>query len=93
MSATPHLPAPFFIGVAGGTGSGKTTVSRRICEMVGPEHIAWLQHDAYYNDHSHLSPEARALVNYDHPDSLDTALFVQQLELLRRGPRRRCADL
>ncbi len=85
MNAAPLQPGPFFIGVAGGTGSGKTTVSRRICEMVGAKHIAWLQHDAYYNDHSHLSPEARALVNYDHPDSLDTALFVEHLQMLRRG--------
>jgi uridine kinase len=84
-SAAPFHNTPFFIGVAGGTGSGKTTVSRRICEMVGYEHIAWLQHDAYYNDHSHLTPEARALVNYDHPDSLDTALFVEHLQLLRSG--------
>lgn len=84
-AAAPLQPSPFFIGVAGGTGSGKTTVSHRICEMVGYEHIAYLQHDAYYNDHSHLSPEARALVNYDHPDSLDTALFVEHLAMLRSG--------
>jgi uridine kinase len=76
---------PYFIGVAGGSGSGKTTVSRRICEMVGNEHIAYLQHDAYYNDHSHLAPSERALVNYDHPDSLDTGLFVEHLALLRSG--------
>ncbi len=85
MDAAPLQFSPFFIGVAGGTGSGKTTVSRRICEMVGYEHIAWLQHDAYYNDHSHLPPADRALVNYDHPDSLDTALFVKHLTMLRAG--------
>lgn len=85
MNSAAHDPIPFFIGVAGGTGSGKTTVSRRICEMMGNEHIAYLQHDAYYNDHSHLSPAERALVNYDHPDSLDTALFVEHLTLLRAG--------
>ena len=47
--------------------------------MVGPEVIAYLQHDSYYNDHSHLSPEERDLCNYDHPDSLDTPLLVQHL--------------
>lgn len=76
---------PYVIGVAGGTGSGKTTVSRRITEMVGRQHITWIQHDNYYNDHSHLAPEERALVNYDHPDSLDTALLVKHLQELRAG--------
>ena len=73
---------PFVIGVAGGTGSGKTTVSRSIQTTVGSEHIAYLEHDSYYNDHSHLSPEERALGNYDHPDSLDTALLVRHLDTL-----------
>lgn len=76
---------PYIIGVAGGTGSGKTTVSRRITEMVGAQHITWIQHDDYYKDHSNLSPEARALVNYDHPDSLDTPLLVEHLSRLRAG--------
>ncbi|RIK56016.1 MAG: uridine kinase [Chloroflexi bacterium] len=77
-------PRPFIIGVAGGTGSGKTTVSGRIQEAVGPEHIAYLQHDSYYYDHSHLSPEERARCNYDHPDSLDTGLLIQHLHSLCR---------
>lgn len=72
-------PRPFIIGVAGGTCSGKTTVSRKIQETVGPEHIAYLQHDSYYHDHSHLSPEERARCNYDHPDSLDTRLMVEHI--------------
>lgn len=76
---------PFFIGVAGGTGSGKTTVSKRIREMVGNEHIAYIQHDDYYYDHSHLTVEERALVNYDHPDSLQTSLLVAHLRMLRAG--------
>jgi len=59
--------APFVIGVAGGTGSGKTTVSTSIQEAVGPEHIAYIQHDYYYHDHSHLSHQERAKLNYDHP--------------------------
>jgi len=82
--STPNA-TPYIIGVAGGTGSGKTTVSQRIIEMVGKEFITWIQHDDYYNDHSHLSPEERALVNYDHPDSLDTALLVEHLQQLRSG--------
>jgi uridine kinase len=74
---------PFVIGVAGGTGSGKTTVSRAIQDTVGRERIAYLQHDNYYHDHSHLPPEERAKLNYDHPDSLDTDLMVEQLQRLR----------
>ena len=77
-------PRPFIIGVAGGTSSGKTTVSRRIQETVGHEHIAYLQHDSYYHDHSHLPPEERARGNYDHPDSLDTHLMIQHLHSLCR---------
>lgn len=76
---------PFMIGVAGGSGSGKTTVSRRMRDLVGGENISYIQHDSYYNDHSHLTPEARAVVNYDHPDSLSTSLLVEHLEQLRSG--------
>lgn len=87
--ANPNTPypshkRPFVIGVAGGTGSGKTTVSRSIQNTVGMEQIAYLEHDSYYNDHSHLSPEERARCNYDHPDSLDTALLVKHLDALCR---------
>ena len=80
----PSSTRPFIIGVAGGTGSGKTTVSRSIQATVGPEYIAYLEHDSYYNDHSHLSPEEREHGNYDHPDSLDTALLVRHLHALCR---------
>ncbi len=76
---------PLIIGVAGGTGSGKTTVSRTIVERVGRERIAWLQHDAYYRDQSNKPLEARARVNYDHPDSLETELLIAQLKQLRSG--------
>jgi uridine kinase len=76
---------PFVIGVAGGTGSGKTTVSRAIQDAVGRERIAYLQHDNYYNDHSHLPPEERGKLNYDHPDSLDTQFMVEQLQQLRNN--------
>ena len=77
--------APFVIGVAGGTGSGKTTVSRRIQEAASVAHIAYMQHDNYYRDQSHLSREDRARTNYDHPDSLDTELMVQHLLALKSG--------
>lgn len=78
---------PYIIGVAGGTGSGKTTVSRHIQRMVGPESMAYLQHDSYYHDQGHLSPQARAQVNYDHPASLDTQLLIAHIERLRSGNR------
>jgi uridine kinase len=80
-----QFTAPFIIGVAGGTGSGKTTVSQHIQAMVGAERLAYLQHDSYYHDQSHLSPSERALVNYDHPASLDTDLLIAQIEMLRSG--------
>jgi uridine kinase len=76
---------PLVIGVAGGSGSGKTTVSRRIHEAVGAEHIVYLQHDSYYYDNSHLSSEERSRCNYDHPNSLDTALMVNHLGALITG--------
>lgn len=76
---------PVIIGVAGGTGSGKTTVAMKILEQVGTEHIGYIPHDAYYRDLSHLPPEERMKVNFDHPDSLDTELLVQHLQQLRAG--------
>ena len=76
---------PFVIGVAGGTGSGKTTVSRRIQEAVNVRHIAYIQHDNYYRDQAQLSMDQRVRTNYDHPDSLETELLVQHLVRLRAG--------
>ena len=73
------------IGVAGGTGSGKTTVAHRILDRVGAEHIAYIPHDAYYKDLSHLPKEARIQTNFDHPDSLETSLMVEHLRALRAG--------
>ena len=75
----------YVIGVAGGSGSGKTTVSRRIWEAVGQDRIAYIQHDNYYKDQSQLSPEERAQTNYDHPDSLETSLLIRHLRELRAG--------
>ncbi len=73
------------IAVAGGTGSGKTTVAKEILQRVGAEHIAYIPHDAYYRDLSHLPPRERDQVNFDHPDSLESGLLVEHLKELRAG--------
>lgn len=76
---------PILIGVAGGTGSGKTTVANQILQRVGTEHITYIPHDAYYRDHSHLPSRLRKQVNFDHPDSLETELLIEHLKILRVG--------
>lgn len=76
---------PIIIGVAGGTGSGKTTVAQTILKRVGEERIAFIPHDAYYRDLAHLPPNLRVQINFDHPDSLETDLLVEHLEMWRRG--------
>ena len=76
---------PVVIGIAGGTGSGKTTVAEAIVRRIGPEYIALIQQDSYYKDQSHLTMEERAQINYDHPDSLDTDLLIQHLKELLNG--------
>ncbi|MFZ2205926.1 MAG: uridine kinase [Microgenomates group bacterium] len=75
---------PIFIGIAGGTGSGKTTVSTKIASYF-PDSCIIIAHDSYYRDQSHLRMIERKKTNYDHPDSLETTLLIQQLELLRKG--------
>ncbi len=79
------LPTPIIIGVAGGSGSGKTTVSKEILRHIGAEHLAYLQHDAYYRDLSHLPMTERQAVNFDHPDSLENELLIAHLHALRQG--------
>lgn len=74
---------PIVVGVAGGTGSGKTTVTRQILNRVGTEHITYIAHDAYYRDVSHLPERLRAQINFDHPDSLETELLIEHLKKLR----------
>jgi uridine kinase len=76
---------PIIIGVAGGTGSGKTTVAETILGTVGQERIAYVPHDAYYRDLAHLPANLRTQVNFDHPDSLETDLLVEHLERWRQG--------
>jgi uridine kinase len=76
---------PLVIGVAGGSGSGKTTVMNAILERVGRERVAVLPHDAYYRDLAHLPLEERARVNFDHPDAFDNALYLEHLDTLTNG--------
>jgi uridine kinase len=78
-------PDPLVIGIAGGSGSGKTTVAQEILQRVGPERIAFLQHDSYYKNISGLPPNQRIEVNFDHPHSLETELLIQHIASLRDG--------
>lgn len=78
-------PSPLVIGIAGGTGSGKTTVANVILERVGTQRIALLPHDAYYKDLSNLPPNQRAQINFDHPNSLDTELLIEHIRCLKTG--------
>lgn len=73
------------VGVAGGTGSGKTTISQEILRRVDGKNIAYIQHDRYYRDRSHLPLAERDQVNFDHPDALETDLLVEHLRQLRMG--------
>ncbi|WJI91865.1 uridine kinase [Weissella viridescens] len=76
---------PVIIGVTGGSGSGKTTVSEEIFNRLAGESMVMLPQDAYYNDQSDMDMEARKAVNYDHPDAFDTALLIKQLKQLIGG--------
>jgi uridine kinase len=76
---------PFFVGIAGGTGSGKTTVARRLIEALPEDGATILDHDSYYKDRSALSPAEREQLNFDHPDALDNDLLVRQLDELAAG--------
>jgi uridine kinase len=73
------------IAIAGGSGSGKTTVAQVILQRVGPDRISFLQHDAYYKDLSGLPPVQRAEVNFDHPNSLDSELLIRHIKQLKNG--------
>ncbi len=77
------MTPPLVLGIAGGTGSGKTTVALKICEALGPQ-VARLDHDAYYKDNAHLSFEERQQINFDHPDALDNQLLADHIAQLKR---------
>jgi uridine kinase len=81
----PSHPSPLVIAIAGGSGSGKTTVAQVILQRVGPDRISFLQHDAYYKDLSGLPPVQRAEVNFDHPNSLESELLIQHIKQLKNG--------
>jgi uridine kinase len=76
---------PLIIGVAGGSGSGKTTVVRHIINTVGKEDIVLLQHDSYYRDLKHLPFEDRVKQNFDHPSALETELMIRHIKALNEG--------
>jgi uridine kinase len=76
---------PLVIGIAGGSGSGKTTVAQVILQRVGPDRIAYIQHDSYYKDLTGLPPTQRVEVNFDHPNSLETELLISHIEQLKAG--------
>ena len=73
------------IGICGGTGSGKTTITERIISALSPESVLVLQQDHYYKDLPHLPLEQRARQNFDHPDSFDTLLLIEHVRQLREG--------
>jgi uridine kinase len=77
--------SPVIIGIAGGTGSGKTTVARAIYDRVGRDRIEWISHDSYYRDFEGLSTEERHHINFDHPDSLETELLARHVDVLCKG--------
>jgi uridine kinase len=76
---------PLVIGIAGGTGSGKTTVAAKIAGSLPPDQAAVIQHDWYYLDRSHLTEDARAKINFDEPDALDNARLLADLSALKEG--------
>ncbi len=78
-------PKPFIIGIAGGTGSGKSTVAEKICDGLPPGMGSLIDHDSYYRHFPDIPLEERKLINYDHPDSLDNELLVSHLDQLRSG--------
>ncbi len=78
------LPVPIVIGIAGGSGSGKTTVANVILQRVGADRIAYLPHDAYYRDLSHLPYSQRVEINFDHPNSLESGLMMQHILQLKQ---------
>ena len=79
------MSQPIILGVAGGSGSGKTTIVREIIQALGSDRISVIHHDSYYCDRSSIPAEERESINYDHPDALETRLLVRHLEELRAG--------
>jgi len=82
--STPQ-PKPLVIGIAGGSGSGKSTVARKVAEALSQSSVAFLDMDAYYRNFAHLPMEERKRVNWDHPDAFDIELFASQVRELCAG--------
>ena len=76
---------PIVIGIAGGTGSGKTTLARKLYQHLGSGKVAMINHDCYYKRHDEMPYEERCKLNYDHPDSFDTDLLIRHLKQLKAG--------
>jgi uridine kinase len=79
------MKTPVFIGIAGGTGSGKTTVARALYDRVGRDRIEWISHDSYYREFEGLSQDELHRINFDHPDSLESELLARHIDVLRKG--------
>jgi uridine kinase len=79
------MSRPLVVGIAGGTGSGKTTVAHKLEAAIPDNRCVRIEHDSYYRDQQHLSSDERATINYDHPSSLESSLFVEHLRRLRAG--------
>ncbi|AOZ92637.1 uridine kinase [Paenibacillus crassostreae] len=73
------------IGIAGGTGSGKTTVARSVIDRLGSDKVTFISQDNYYKDHSHLTMSERESINYDHPLAFDNDLLIEHLHCLKKG--------
>lgn len=78
------MPEPLVIGVAGGTGSGKTTLTKRLLEIFGDD-VSVIYHDNYYKCNDDMPFEERKLLNYDHPDAFETDLMIEHIDALKRG--------
>ena len=76
---------PVIVGIAGGSGSGKSTLTKAIIDKLGEENVTFITHDNYYKDNRHLSYDDRSNINYDHPESLETELFIEHLKSLKQG--------
>lgn len=76
---------PITLGVCGGSGSGKTTFCERLVDLLGVDRVAYLRQDDYYRDLTHLTPSERALVNFDHPDSIEFSLLATHIDYLSSG--------
>lgn len=76
---------PCILGIAGGSGAGKTTIVNQLIERIGEQQIAWLPYDAYYRDLGHLTLTERQDYNFDHPDAFDTELYMTHIAALQQG--------